>query len=76
MSEGAYYTGEKRTVILQEKWIFLPKEKSHIIRKKVVLKNVILSKKRFSPQKVFFFFVYNMGEKTLFGKNDFFDQKK
>jgi hypothetical protein len=32
-----HYTEEKRKVILQEKWIFLPKEKkSHIIQKKVI----------------------------------------
>jgi hypothetical protein len=35
-TSGLYYTEEKRKVILQEKWIFLPKEKSHIIREKVI----------------------------------------
>ena len=73
------YTEEKRKVILQEKWIFLPKEKSHIIRKKVIWQKLFCPKSGFHLKKWLFFriiwgkkpFFMSNGPKWLF-KNDFF----
>jgi hypothetical protein len=55
LDSGSYYTEGKRKVILQEKWIFLPKEKSHIIRKKSFEKSHFVQRVVFTAKSDFFF---------------------
>jgi hypothetical protein len=66
---------KKRKVILEEKWIFWQKEKSHIIREKVILKKSFCPKSGFHHKKWLFFRII-WGGKPFFGKMAFFDQKK